>query len=47
MYQVQLTYTASGKKYTFLFDELAKGVLSDTEIAKIKQKVLKEIQKTL
>ena len=47
MFQVQLTYTESGKKYTFSFDELVKGVLNDEEVAKIKKIVLKEIQKAL
>ena len=44
MYQVQLIYTASGKKYTFPQELLEKYVDSET-LAKIKVEILKEINK--
>lgn len=44
MFQVQLTYTSSGKKYTFSLNEVAKDVLTESQLAKIKKIILKEIQ---
>lgn len=44
MLQIQLTYTNSGKKYTFPQELLEKYVDAQT-LAKIKKEILKEITK--
>lgn len=44
MFQIQLTYTESGKKYTMPFDIVEKYV-DKKVIDRIKTEVLKEIQK--
>lgn len=45
MYKLQLLYEESGKRYTFSFDELVEKLLTKEQIANIKTKVIKEIQK--
>lgn len=45
MLQIQLTYTANGKKYTFPFEQVTRDVLTEEQIAKIRKIVLKEINK--
>lgn len=45
MFQLQLTYTESGKKYSIPFEELVKKVLTQEQVDRIKKEALKEIQK--
>jgi len=44
MLQIQLTYTNSGKKYTFP-PELLEEYVDEQTLAKIRTRLLKEIQK--
>lgn len=44
MFQVQLIYTASGKKYTFP-QEILEKVLDKQTLEKLKTEVLKEVNK--
>jgi len=45
MFHLLAEFTDSGKKYTFDFKELTKGVLTDEQIAKIEKIALTEINK--
>lgn len=44
-WQLAIVYEESGKRFLMPFDKIAKRVITDEEVAKIKAEALKEVSK--